>query len=53
MRPVGLGTKNHCAGEEQQQFSSQLVSQRGQKLLSMEAVKKIRTAESHYQATVT
>jgi hypothetical protein len=24
MGPVGLGTKNHCAGEGQQQFSSQL-----------------------------
>jgi hypothetical protein len=23
--PVRLGTKNHCAGEGQQQFSSQLV----------------------------
>jgi hypothetical protein len=23
MSPVGLGTKNHCAGEGQQQFSSQ------------------------------
>jgi hypothetical protein len=21
MSPVGLGTKNHCAGEDQQQFS--------------------------------
>jgi hypothetical protein len=26
MSPVGLGTKNHCAGEGQQQFSSQSVS---------------------------
>jgi hypothetical protein len=26
MNPVGLGTKNHCAGEGQQQFSSQSVS---------------------------
>jgi hypothetical protein len=25
MSPVGLGTKNHCAGEGQQQFSSQSV----------------------------
>jgi hypothetical protein len=24
--PVGLGTKNHCAGEGQQQFTSQSVS---------------------------
>jgi hypothetical protein len=23
MRPLGLGTKNHCAGEGQQQFSGQ------------------------------
>jgi hypothetical protein len=23
MSPVGLGTKNHCAGEGQQQFSRQ------------------------------
>jgi hypothetical protein len=23
MSPVGIGTKNHCAGEGQQQFSSQ------------------------------
>jgi hypothetical protein len=23
MSPVGLGTKNYCAGEDQQQFSSQ------------------------------
>jgi hypothetical protein len=27
MSPVGLGTKNHCAGEGQQQFSSQSVRQ--------------------------
>jgi hypothetical protein len=27
MSPVGLGTENHCAGEGQQQFSSQAVSQ--------------------------
>jgi hypothetical protein len=26
MSPVGLGTKNHCAGEGQNQFSSQSVS---------------------------
>jgi hypothetical protein len=25
MSPEGLGTKNHCAGEDQQQFSSQSV----------------------------
>jgi hypothetical protein len=25
MSPVGLGTKNHSAGEDQQQFSSQSV----------------------------
>jgi hypothetical protein len=25
MSPVGLGTKNHCADEDQQQFSSQAV----------------------------
>jgi hypothetical protein len=24
--PVGLGTKNHCAGEDQHQISSQSVS---------------------------
>jgi hypothetical protein len=27
MSPVGLGTKNRCAGEGQEQFSSQSVSQ--------------------------
>jgi hypothetical protein len=27
MSPVGLGTKNYCAGEGQQQFVSQSVSQ--------------------------
>jgi hypothetical protein len=26
MNPVGLRTKNHCAGEGQQQFSSQSIS---------------------------
>jgi hypothetical protein len=25
MSPVGLGTKNNCAGEDPQQFSSQLL----------------------------
>jgi hypothetical protein len=29
MSSVGLGTKNDCAGEGQQQFSSQPVSQSG------------------------
>jgi hypothetical protein len=43
MSPVGLGTKNHCAGEDQQQFSSQIAcceignSQRGPKPLNTEA----------------
>jgi hypothetical protein len=27
MDPVGLGTKNHCAGEGQQQFNSHSVTQ--------------------------
>jgi hypothetical protein len=27
MSPMGLGTKNHCAGEGQQQFGSQSASQ--------------------------
>jgi hypothetical protein len=26
MTPVGLGTRNHCAGEDQQKFSSQSVA---------------------------
>jgi hypothetical protein len=28
MSPVGLGTKNHCAGEDQQQFSTQSASRK-------------------------
>jgi hypothetical protein len=27
MSPLGLGMKNHCAGEDQQEISSQLVSE--------------------------
>jgi hypothetical protein len=29
MRPMGPGTKNHCAGEDLQQFSSQLITNNG------------------------
>jgi hypothetical protein len=32
MSPVGLGTKNNCAGEVQQQFSSLLVGGRSERV---------------------
>jgi hypothetical protein len=34
MNPVGLGTKNHCAGEDHQQFGNQSVSQPASQLVS-------------------
>jgi hypothetical protein len=35
--PVGLGTKNHCAGEGQQQFSSQLHQYRREAILGLKS----------------
>jgi hypothetical protein len=40
--PVGLGTRNHCAGEGQQQFSSQLAD-----WLHFELSQKAKTKAPH------